>query len=305
MAKVELTIKFTDGTQNARSDSIGIETSYPGNLAGEHRVAHILFTELKVTVGAQAAPKHNAIARRWLEFPSKPAGFNQYFDIQNSQALWLELANLIMGAESDLILAASLKALEPAQEPSFEDDAAINDLYYVHDRKMTLLNQAVYGLIKVQDLVNRLLHESLGGDLVDTSKPDWEEDELRRNNVVKGLAAKRANGSLSQPVFDAISEALGIPRTTPKGETARTYRNRLMHHIRPSVDYSMFFAALESRAGEEVKDAQGNVIGIRHVVRARPPVQYMFADLHAAFSEYLDAVVAMLEKLSQLAILRR
>jgi hypothetical protein len=29
----------------------------------------------------------------------------------------------------------------------------------------------------VQDLVNRLLHESLGGDLVDATKPDWEQTQ--------------------------------------------------------------------------------------------------------------------------------
>lgn len=305
MANVELTIKFTDGAQTPRSDSLDIETSYPGDLAGEHRVAHILFAELKVTVGKQGAPKHNGVARRWLKFPGTPVNFDKYFDIQNSQAMWLELANLIMGAEGDLILAVAFKALEPAQEPSFDDNAAINDLYYVHDRKMTLLNQSVHGLIKVQDLANRLMHESLGGDLVDTSKTDWERTELTRDKVEKGLAAKCAGGTLSQSDFDAISQALEIPRNTPKGEIARAYRNRLMHHIRPSVDYSMFFSALESRTGQEVRDAHGKVIGRRHVVRASPPVQYRFGDLHAAFSEYLDAVVSMLEKLSQLAILRR
>jgi hypothetical protein len=305
MAKVEITIGFTDGAQNTRSESLNIETPYPGDLAGEHRVAHILFAELKVTVGEQAVPKHSAVARRWLDFPGKPVGFDKYFDIQNSQALWLELANLIMGAESDLILAAAFKALEPAQEPSFDENAAVNDLYYVHDRKMMLLNQSVHGLIKVQDLVNRLLHESLGGDLVDTSNADWEKDELTREKVEKGLAAKHAGGVLSQSDFDAISQALRIPRNTPEGELARTYRNRLTHHVMPSVDYSMFFSAPESRAGEEVRDAHGKVIGRRHVVRARTPVQYRFVDLHAAFSEYLDAIVAMLEKLSQLEILRR
>jgi len=30
---------------------------------------------------------------------------------------------------------------------------------------MNLLNPAVYALIKVQDIVDRLLHENLGGDL--------------------------------------------------------------------------------------------------------------------------------------------
>jgi hypothetical protein len=284
MAKAEITIKFTDDAQSARSKSLDIETSYPGDLAGEHRVAHILFTELKVTVGEQAAPKHNAAIRRWLDFPGKPSGIERYFDIQNSQALWLELANLLMGAEGDLILAAAFKALEPAQEPSFDDDAAINDLYYVHDRKMQLLNQAVHGLIKVQDLVNRLLHESLGGDLVDTSKTNWERNELTREKVEKGLAAKRAAGALSQSEFDAIHQALAIPRNTPKGEIAGSYRKRLTHHIRPSVDYSMFFSALESRAGEEIKDAQGKVIRRIHAVRARAPVEYRFQDLHGVTS---------------------
>ena len=241
----------------------------------------------------------------WLEFPNRPAGIEQYFDIQNSQNLWRELLHLVAGAEGDLILAAMFKALESPQEPPFADGVAINDLYYVHDRKMMLLNQSVHGLIKVQDIVNRLLHESLGGDLVDTSRPDWERTQLTRANVDEGLKAKCARGAISQAEFDAITHALAIPKNTPRADIANSYRNRLMHHIRPSVDYSMFFSALESRAGEEVKDAQGKVIGRRYAVFSRPPVQYRFEDLQAALSEYLDAIVAMLQKLSQIDILRR
>src|ERR1017187_5961850 len=179
------------------------------------------------------------------------------------------------------------------------------DLYYVHDRKMMLLNQSVHGLIKVQDIVNRLLHESLDGDLVDTSRPDWERTQLTRANVDEGLKAKCARGAISQAEFDAITHALAIPKNTPRADIANSYRNRLMHHIRPSVDYSMFFSALESRAGEEVEDAQGKVIGRRYAVFSRPPVQYRFEDLQAALSEYLDLIVAMLQRLSQIDILRR
>jgi hypothetical protein len=86
---------------------------------------------------------------------------------------------------------------------------------------------------------------------------------------------------------------------------AKDYRNRLMHHVRPSVDYAMFYAYVDSRAGEEIKDSQGKFIGRRHAVLARPPVQYRFADLNSAFAEYLAALVAMLQKLSQIEILRR
>jgi hypothetical protein len=209
-----------------------------------------------------------------------------------------------MGAEADLALSKAFKGLEPAQEPPWADDAAINDLYYIHDRKMTLLNESVHALIKVQDLVNRLLHESLGGNLVDTTDPDWEIRQLNRKKVSKGLKTKLDAGAISLSDFDAITQALAIPENTPKGQTALAYRNRLEHHIRPSVDYAMFFSALESRAGEEFKDARGKV-GRRWRITARPPVQYRFKELHTAFSEYLDAVVAMLDKLSKIDILRR
>jgi hypothetical protein len=65
----------------------------------------------------------------------------------------------------------------------------------------------------------------------------------------------------------------------------------------------MFFSDLQSREGEEMKNAQGKVIG--RVYHVRPEVQYNFAELYAALSAYLDAVVLMLGELSQLAILRR
>jgi hypothetical protein len=295
MTKVGLTITFTGDDGAVRSETRDFNCDFPADLFGEHRVAHDLFTP----------PKHNEIARKWLEFPNKPTRMQQYFDVRNSQAVWIELANLVMGLEANLILARAYKALEPAQEPSIDDANALSDLFYIHDRKLSLLDQAVHALIKVQDIVNRLLHESLGGVLVDTSDPEWEGYELRRKNVERGLEAKRAAGALSQSDYDAIIDALKIPKNTPKGEIARTYRNRLAHHIRPSVDYSMFFAALESRVGEEIKDAQGNVIGRRFPLLSRPPAEYQFKDLDEAFSEYLDAVVAMLEKLSALAILRR
>jgi hypothetical protein len=319
MKPVNLTITFTDDDGTTRSESRDIEMSHAPDPAREHTVVHILLTELKVTVGEQAVPKHNAIARGWLEFPTQQS-IQRYLDMRNSQAVWFELSRLAMGAEADLILAQAFKCLEPPQEPSY-DTAAFNDLYYVHKQKMMLLNQSAYALIKVQELVNRLLHESLGGDLVDTSKPHWERTQLLRCNVEKGLKAKLAAGLISQRDFDAINKALKIPKNTTNGEIAREYRNALMHHIRPSVDYWRLFSSLEPRAAEELtaadedmfrrlglplmRDAQGKVTARRHSVSARPPVQYRFQDLYAAFSEYLDALVAMLQQLSQIDILRR
>lgn len=48
-----------------------------------------------------------------------------------------------------------------------------------------------------------------------------------------------------------------------------------------------------------MKNPKGKVIGRVHRIMARPKVDYTFAELHAAFSDYLDAVVKMLGDLSQ------
>jgi hypothetical protein len=149
------------------------------------------------------------------------------------------------------------------------------------------------------------LHESYGGDLVDTSKPDWERTELTGRKVEKGLQAKLASGALSQADLDAITAALELPKDTPHADVARTYRNKLMHHIKPSVDYAMFFSGLESRVGEVMTDASGKVVGRSYPVLARPAVQYRFNDLYLSLMEYLGAIVAMLQKLSEIESLRK
>jgi hypothetical protein len=306
MRQVEITLTFTDEGGASRPYTLRLQTPRNGTPEGEARVAHHLFSELRVMMRDLPIPKHNAIAGKWLQFPKSKIDFSQWFDVRNSQSLWLELSNLIRGIEHDLDMARAFKELEPAEEePPLEDDAAINNLHFLHNRKMEALDRAVYELIKVQDLVNRLLHESLGGDLVDTSKPNWERTQLLRSNVEKGLEAKLAAGDLLQSDFDAISAALKIPENTPHGDTALTYRRRLMHHVHPSVDYAIFFSGLESREGEAMTDATGKITGRRHVIRARPPVQYRFQDLHASLTEYLGAVVSMLQKLSEIEILRR
>lgn len=304
MRQVELTLTFAD-ENGQRPHTLRLETPRGGTPEGEGRVAHHLFSELRVIMRDQVPPKHNSVAGKWVEFPKSRIDFREWWDVRNAQNLWLELSNLVRGIEYDLEIARAFKELEPAKEPSFEDDEAINNLHFLHDRKMNALDRAVYELVKVQNIVDRLLHESLGGDLVNTTDSDWERTQLTRKNVIKGLNAKNVGGTLTQSEFDAIVKALEIPKATPHRETARTYRNRLMHHIHPSVDYGFFYPGLQSREGEKLIDASGKVVGRKFTLRSRPPVEYRFADLHLALNEYLDAVVAMLQDLSASAILRR
>lgn len=267
---------------------------------GERRLLEEMYVELLAATRGPANPKHNIAAQAWLQPHRAPRSFDRYFDIQNAQALWLELTNTILGIEFALMQSRTFKALEPACLPDFQDDIALSTVYYVHTRKMDLLNQAVYGLIKVQDLVNRLLHETLGGDLVATAKPDWEEITLRRKNVMKGLQCKFEAGALSKTDYDAINEAFAVPVNAPRIETVKAYRNRLTHHIRPSVDYPMFFSAVESRAGTEIRDTSGSVVARQYAIGATPPAEYRYEDLHDAFAEYLESVVDMLNRLSRI-----
>jgi len=303
--RVGFTVSFTDPDGATRSETGELEPSYPPEPAHERRISNILLAELLVAAGPQTPPKHNTTAQRWIDFSRGPADFTDYLNIHNSQALWFELTNLVMGVQADLALAQSYKNIEPEKEPAFDDDVGLNQLFYIHLRKMSLLNQAVHDLIKVQDLVNRLLHESLGGDLVDTTDPDWERTQLTRKKVRKGLESKRSSGMLVAGDFQAITEALEIPTRAANADIALAYRNRLAHHIRPTVDYPTFFSFLESRKSAETRDAQGKLVGLSITIRSRPPVEYRFQELHAAFCEYLDALVDMLDQLSRVKILRR
>src|SRR5580765_3988215 len=164
MRQVEITLTFTDEDGTSRPYTLRLQTPRDGTPEGEARVAHHLFSELRVAMRDQPVPKHNAAAGHWLQFPKTKIDFSQFLDVRNSHSLWLELSNLVRGIEHDLEMAQAFKELEPAEEPPFENDEAINSLYFLHDRKMRALDRAVYQLIKVQDIVNRLLHESLGGD---------------------------------------------------------------------------------------------------------------------------------------------
>jgi hypothetical protein len=114
MKRIGITLNFTFDSCQHREECEEVETDYDPEPGGEHRLAHILGAELKVMVGKQDPPRHNARARGWLKFPNRAASLDQYFDIENAQAMWLELANLIMGAEADLALSHAFKMLEPS-----------------------------------------------------------------------------------------------------------------------------------------------------------------------------------------------
>ena len=114
MRQVEITLTFVDEDGKTRPYTLHLETPRGGSAEGEARVAHHLFSELRVALRDQPEPKHNVTAGKWLEFPDTRRKFDitDYFDVRNSQSLWLELSNLVRGIEYDLEMAHAFKELE-------------------------------------------------------------------------------------------------------------------------------------------------------------------------------------------------
>jgi hypothetical protein len=75
MRNVEITLTFSDGIGEPRQHRLRLETPRAGTPEGEARVAHHLFSELRVIMRDQPVPKHNAIAGKWLQFPKSKIDF--------------------------------------------------------------------------------------------------------------------------------------------------------------------------------------------------------------------------------------
>jgi hypothetical protein len=75
MRDVELALTFTDEHGEKRPHMLRIQTPRGGTPEGEGRVAHHLFSELRLIMLDQVPPKHNAISGDWLKFPKSKIDF--------------------------------------------------------------------------------------------------------------------------------------------------------------------------------------------------------------------------------------
>ena len=224
---------------------------------------------------------------------------HQYLDVANTDNLWMEIFNTLADVRFLMAQSVAYKELEPPIEQ--DDRKSIQTRYYSHFAKMYAFNLAIYGTVKIQDLVVRMLFENFGATLikVDPTKPDWERD-LTLGKALGGLETRLHSGELSKPEYSQIVKALNIPYKSKSQEMLIAYRNRLVHRIRPSVDYPELFTALQDRIGTEIRDHTGKVIGRRIAVLSTPTKpDYYFRDLYEAALNYLEHVVQMLDELKK------
>lgn len=167
-----------------------------------------------------------------------------FLDIMNVPALWLEIHNTFLGLRYLLGQARAYKELEPAGTTPISDSLCA----YLHFEKMHNLNLAMFQIVKIQDLVVRLLHEGFSGRLIDVDYDEegWERD-LRLVDAKKGLKKLLDSGELSQTEHDEIMDALNVPAKSSKRGTVVKYRNRLAHGILASVDYPEMFTHVQDR----------------------------------------------------------
>jgi hypothetical protein len=305
VTKARLTLTFEDDDGAKREYGAVIPIARGKFEQGEMRLSQEIMADITVATVEGAEFTHNETACEWGKFPSGYHEIAEMDDIHNSRELWRELTNSVLGIEHDLADAEGYKNLEPHAAPDFNDEEGVERLFYLHRRKMEHFNRAVCHLVKVQELVNRLLHEGLGGDLVNTASSQWEKEELRRSNVKKGLERKAFDNALTDEDHKAIAEALDLPEKVSCRNMVINYRNRLLHHVNPSVDYSMFHCKPRSRRWESVRDSDGKITSWVRAVVAMPAPDFTFASLHAAHKEYFESVVEMLDRLSKISVVHR
>lgn len=278
------------------ADSVGHERDASDQ--GKENLAREMFAELRKAI---------SFSKHWRALPdvgdllqSSSSSYRRtdpmaFIDLFNVPDIWLEVSNTFRDIRYLLAQARAYKELEPPKSSPVSDPLCA----HLHFEKMYRLNLAVFQLVRIQDLVVRLLHESFSGRLISVDYDDegWERD-LTLKDARRGLKKLAENGELTNKEHQQILDALAQPSKSPYGETVVRYRNRLTHGIRPSVDYAELYTHLQDRAGEVIRDASGKEKGRVYSIRGNhKKPEFMFADLYAAMSDYMSHVAEMLKAL--------
>lgn len=269
----------------------------------EHKqnLARELFAELRKAVSFQdlKSPLPDLGDSLLESPPTAPftlAGPMAFIDLLNRPAIWLEISNTFVDLRFLLPQAKAYKDLEPKDSTPLSDPLCA----YLHYQQMYMLNLAVFQLLKIQDLVVRLLQESFSGELisVDYSDDEWER-RLTLKEAKKGLNALFQNSKLTTQEHQLIMEALHLPSKSAYQDTVIRYRHHLTHRIRASVDYPELFTEVEDRAGQPIVDPKtGKEKGKVYPIRGgKSKPEFLFADLYAALSDYMGYVADMLKAL--------
>jgi hypothetical protein len=299
--KIRVEIQFVSETDGVKTFGDVITHSRESSAEGKNDLAQAIISEIRQSVFLgdymRVLPDLGDLLHSGAS-GMRPPDPMAFIDLVNVPGLWLEISNTFIDLRHVLAQAKAYKELEPPNSNPVSDSVCA----HLHFEKIYRLNLAAFQLVKIQDLVVRLLQEGFSGRLisVDYDEEGWEKD-LTLTVAKKGLKSFLDRGELSDPDYSAIMQALELPLKSPHQKTVVRYRNRIAHGIRPSVDYPELFTDVQDRAGEIIKDASGRERGRHYRIRGggRPP-DFLFGDLYAAMSDYMGRVAEMLKQLKQI-----
>jgi hypothetical protein len=287
-----------------RNNSLEFEESirhdHDASASGKENLAREMFAELRKALSL--ADYHKSLPETDELMESRAAGRRTdpmaFLDIMNIPAMWQEINNTFLDLRYLLGQAKAYKDLEPRDSTPISDSLCA----YLHFEKMHNLNLAMFLIVKIQDLVVRLLQEGFSGNLIDVDYDEegWEGD-LRFHDAKRGMKRLLDSGQLGQSEHDGVMGALEFPTRSPAKGMIIKYRNRLAHGILPSVDYSEIFTHVQDRAGEAIRDASGNLRARRYSIGSRPSKpDFTFGELYAALVDYMSRIADMLNALRRM-----
>jgi uncharacterized protein YozE (UPF0346 family) len=297
---INIKLDFSGASTDSQcfSDSVTIDSNPTDT--GKRNLAGEMFIELRRATSFlkhhRALPDSGDLLTSSTQFRrTDPMGF---VDVFNVPALWLEISNTFRDLRYVLAQAKAYKQLEPPDTTPSTDDLCA----YVHFEKMYKLNLAVFDLMKIQDLVVRLLQEAFSGRLipVDYDDDDWEK-KLTMKDALKGLKKLEQQCAISKEECQSVVNALAYPSQSSHRDIVIEYRNRVTHRLRPSVDYRELFTHVQNRAGKPIRDTSGAIKGRSYGIgTGGNEPEFKFDDLYAALSDYMRHVAQMLKHLKSI-----
>jgi hypothetical protein len=302
--EIKMQLEFVTESGESRLFNESVTDSHSSKTDNQEALAQEFFAELR-----KAATFHEfkntlpSLGRSLLESPPSqpitPTAAMAFIDIINHPSAWLEISNTFADLRFLLAQARAYKDLEPPNSNPVSDPLCA----YLHYQKMYMLNLAVFQLVKIQDLVVRLLHESFSGELipVDYTDDEWEK-KLTMKEARRSLNNLLQQGKVSSQEHKDIVDALDMPQNSSHHDTVINYRNRMTHRIRPAVDYPELFTDFQSRAGTPIVDTStGKPKAIKYTIfgkKSKP--DFLFDELYTALADYMSHVANMLKALKKI-----
>ncbi|MGH9515873.1 MAG: hypothetical protein ACRD3P_09385 [Terriglobales bacterium] len=299
--EVKIEIQFSSASNGLRAFNATIAHPGEASYEGKSNLAQVMISELRKSVSfvdhLHALPDLGDLLH--TKSPAvRPSDPMAGLDLFNVPSLWLEISNTFTDLRYVLAQAKAYKVLEPPNSNPVSNQLCA----HLHYEKIYRLNLAAFQLVKIKDLVVRLLQEAFSGRLISVNydKEGWEKD-LTLSDAKEGLKAFLDRGELEDSEHRAILNALELTLGSHHREVVVRYRNRIAHGIRPSVDYAELFTNVQDRAGEIIRDASGKVIGRQYrILGGTPPPEFQFEELYTAMSGYMGHVAKMLKRLKQI-----